>query len=229
MHTHLEQWAADTAAPGEQLGVQWLAQGFHLSRGQFPPETRFKPTTSGYKSDALSIRATTAPVCVCVSNFLAAQVFYTAEKQYNLHNNRQIFYNLQKNLTENIWFSCLITIIFLNGSMFCPQTKSLAMSLGLGEISSGDTSSPPFLDLKYKYCIRIIPVDVMGFKSLKNNPTMLDKHTIWHLSLEQAGGCAWNYSFWVFSQSPKLRNITSVLCVSKTLHVFPFSFVSVFN
>ncbi len=28
------------AAPGEQLGVQWLAQGSHLSRGQFPPESR---------------------------------------------------------------------------------------------------------------------------------------------------------------------------------------------
>ncbi len=138
--------------------------------------------------------------------------FYTAEKQYNLQNNRQIFYNLQKNLTKNIRLSCLITLIIEKGSMFCPQTKTLAMSLGLGEISSGDTSSPPFLDLKYKYCIRIIPVDVMGFKSLKNNPTMLDKHTIWHLSLEQAGGCAWNYSFWVFSQSPKLRNIMCYFC-----------------
>ncbi len=49
-HTHLEQWAADAAAPGEQLGVRCL------SRGQFLPEPRFEPTTSGYKSDALSIR-----------------------------------------------------------------------------------------------------------------------------------------------------------------------------
>ncbi len=45
---------------GEQLGVRCLAQGSHLSRGQFLPEPRFEPTTSGYKSDALSIRATTA-------------------------------------------------------------------------------------------------------------------------------------------------------------------------
>ncbi len=60
-HTHLEQWAADTAAPGEQLGVWCIAQGSHLSRGLFLPETRFEPTTLGYKSDALSIRATTAP------------------------------------------------------------------------------------------------------------------------------------------------------------------------
>ncbi len=44
-HTHLEQWAADTAAPGEQLGVWCLAQGSHLSRGQFLLETRFEPTT----------------------------------------------------------------------------------------------------------------------------------------------------------------------------------------
>ncbi len=57
--THLEQWAADSAAPGEQLGVWCLAQGSHLSRGQYLPELRFEPTTSGYKSDALSIRATT--------------------------------------------------------------------------------------------------------------------------------------------------------------------------
>ncbi len=59
MHTHLEQWAADDAEPGEQLGVRCLDQG---SRGQFLPEPRFEPTTSGYKSDALSTRATTARV-----------------------------------------------------------------------------------------------------------------------------------------------------------------------
>ncbi len=33
MHTHLEQWAANAAAPGEQLGVRCLAQGSHLSHG----------------------------------------------------------------------------------------------------------------------------------------------------------------------------------------------------
>ncbi len=33
-NTHPEQWAAIyAAAPGEQLGVQCLAQGSHLSRG----------------------------------------------------------------------------------------------------------------------------------------------------------------------------------------------------
>ncbi len=53
--SHLEQWAAYTAASGEQSGVRCLAQGSHLSRGQFLPEPRFKPTTSGYKSNALSI------------------------------------------------------------------------------------------------------------------------------------------------------------------------------
>ncbi len=41
VHTHLEQWAADTAAPREQLGVRCLAQGSHLSRGQLLP--RFDP------------------------------------------------------------------------------------------------------------------------------------------------------------------------------------------
>ncbi len=53
MHTHLKQWAANAAAPGEQLGVWCLAQGFHLSRGQFLPEPRLEPTTLGYKSDPL--------------------------------------------------------------------------------------------------------------------------------------------------------------------------------
>ncbi len=47
-HTHLEQWAADAAACGEQFGVRCLAQGSYLE-----PEPRFEPTTSGYKSDAL--------------------------------------------------------------------------------------------------------------------------------------------------------------------------------
>ncbi len=54
-HTHLEQWAANAAVPREQLGVRCLAQGSHLSRGQFLPEPRFEPTTSDYKSNALSI------------------------------------------------------------------------------------------------------------------------------------------------------------------------------
>ncbi len=48
VHTHLEQWAADAAAPGEQLGGQCLAQGSHLSRGHFLPEPGFEPTTLGY-------------------------------------------------------------------------------------------------------------------------------------------------------------------------------------
>ncbi len=39
-----------------QSWVRCLDQGSHLSRGQFLPEPRFKPTTSGYKSNALSIR-----------------------------------------------------------------------------------------------------------------------------------------------------------------------------
>ncbi len=33
MNSHPEQWAANAAAPGEQLGVRFLAQGFNLSRG----------------------------------------------------------------------------------------------------------------------------------------------------------------------------------------------------
>ncbi len=50
-HTHQEQWAIRGA-----VGVRCLAQGSHLSRGQFLPEPGFEPTTSSYKSNALSIR-----------------------------------------------------------------------------------------------------------------------------------------------------------------------------
>ncbi len=46
--------------PGSSLEVRCLAQGSHLSRRQFLPEPRFESTTSGYRSDTLSIRATTA-------------------------------------------------------------------------------------------------------------------------------------------------------------------------
>ncbi len=49
-------WSSGAANAAAQLGVRCLAQGSHLSRGQFLPEPRFKPTTSCYKSDALSIR-----------------------------------------------------------------------------------------------------------------------------------------------------------------------------
>lgn len=86
--------------------------------------------------------------------------------------------------------------------------------------------STPSLALKYKYCIRLIPVDVMGFKFPKNNLTLLDKHTIWHLGLEEAGGWAWNYSFWVFRQIQKLRNIMCYFCSVCGQDLF--SFVSLF-
>ncbi len=33
VNTHPEQWAANAVVPGEQLGVQCLAQGSHFSRG----------------------------------------------------------------------------------------------------------------------------------------------------------------------------------------------------
>ncbi len=73
MHTHLEQWSADTAAPREQLGVQWLALESQFSPGQFLPEPRFKPTTSDYKSNALSTRPWLTPV-LCIVHILSAYV-----------------------------------------------------------------------------------------------------------------------------------------------------------
>ncbi len=54
LHTHLEQWAPQCQL--EQVGVRCLAQGSHLSRGPFLPQPRFEPTTSNYKSNALSTR-----------------------------------------------------------------------------------------------------------------------------------------------------------------------------
>ncbi len=75
MHTHLEQWAANAAVPGEQLGVRCLAQGSHLSCGQFLLDPRFEPTTSGYKSNALSIRATTAPFTVYGQNNISLNIY----------------------------------------------------------------------------------------------------------------------------------------------------------
>ncbi len=69
VNTHPEQWAADPAAPGEQLGVQCLAQG-HLSRGiegeesavHSPPTYNSCQTWDSnsqpldYESDSLTIR-----------------------------------------------------------------------------------------------------------------------------------------------------------------------------
>ncbi len=55
-HPSAHTLGAVGSLPGEQLGVWCLAQGSHLSRGQFLPELRFEPTTSDYKSNSLSTR-----------------------------------------------------------------------------------------------------------------------------------------------------------------------------
>ncbi len=59
--THLEQWAANTAVPREQFGGSVPCSRVSPQSWTIP-EPRFEPTTSGYKSDALSITATTAPL-----------------------------------------------------------------------------------------------------------------------------------------------------------------------
>ncbi len=57
VNSHPEQWAANAAAPGEQLGVRCLAQGSHLSPHDNSCRTwDSNPRPSGYKSDSLSIR-----------------------------------------------------------------------------------------------------------------------------------------------------------------------------
>ncbi len=50
----MEQWAADTAAPGEQLGVRCLAQGSHLSRGH-------GPARAGIRTDNLGLPRVSSP------------------------------------------------------------------------------------------------------------------------------------------------------------------------
>ncbi len=49
-------WNSGLQRPGSSRGFSALLKGLTSSRGLFLPEPRFKPTTSGYKSDALSIR-----------------------------------------------------------------------------------------------------------------------------------------------------------------------------
>ncbi len=49
------KWSSDIVVSRDQLGVRCLAQGSHLSCGHFLPEPGFEPTTSGFKSNALSI------------------------------------------------------------------------------------------------------------------------------------------------------------------------------
>ncbi len=89
MHTHTwNTWTANAAAPGEQLGVRCLAQRSHLSRGQFLPELRFEPTTSGYQSNALSIGPGLPPKDCFVSNLADLSPFVSisnsAEKLYDV-------------------------------------------------------------------------------------------------------------------------------------------------
>ncbi len=96
MHTHLEQWAADAAVPGEQLEVRCLAQGSHLSRGQFLPEPRFEPTTLDYKSNALSTRPKTAPE-YDILHILRAQ--FTSVINSSFHTSLNRFLPLMANFT----------------------------------------------------------------------------------------------------------------------------------
>ncbi len=60
----MEQWAANTVAHREQLEVRCLAQGSHLSRGQFLPELRFEPTTSVYQVQRSNPLGHELPICM---------------------------------------------------------------------------------------------------------------------------------------------------------------------
>ncbi len=70
VNTHLEQWAANAAVPGEQLGVQFLLKGLtsvvvlkvkraldiHSPHLQFLPARDSNSQLLGYESDSLTIR-----------------------------------------------------------------------------------------------------------------------------------------------------------------------------
>ncbi len=65
-HTHLEQWTADTTRARGAVGFGALLKGLTsvVDNSYRSRDSNFEPTTSGYKSNALSIRATTAPVII---------------------------------------------------------------------------------------------------------------------------------------------------------------------
>ncbi len=72
---HLTHPSTHTPGAVGSPGVRCLAQGSHLSRGQFQPETRFEPTTSDYKSNALSTRPRLPHPIV---SLLAWELYYSA-------------------------------------------------------------------------------------------------------------------------------------------------------
>ncbi len=85
-------------ARGAVFGVWCLAQGCHLSRGWFLPELRFEPTTSGYKSNALSIR----PRLPCTISRLNSK-FQISNKIWNELTNECCF--LCSNSVQKAYFS----------------------------------------------------------------------------------------------------------------------------
>ncbi len=90
MHTHsknihLEQWAANAAAPGEQLGVRCLAQGSHLSRGieggesagySLPPPTEIRTHDLQVTSPALYPLGHDCPNGKCINGSVKKHNFY---------------------------------------------------------------------------------------------------------------------------------------------------------
>ncbi len=81
--THLEQWAADCAAPGEQ---SWTSC---RSRDSNPQPW----VTSGFKSNALSIRPTTAII--------------------RKHPSKQNYINVCVYIYRLIYFKCLFLLILM--------------------------------------------------------------------------------------------------------------------
>ncbi len=102
----MEQWAADIAAPGEQLGVRCLAQGSHLSRGHFMPEPGFEPTTSAIDSGAPSVwsPSSTRVEWSWKERCIPATLFWGGTQKNVRH--MEILYNLTNQMTTSKLSKC---------------------------------------------------------------------------------------------------------------------------
>ncbi len=92
--THLEQWAADCAAPGEQ---SWTS---FRSRDSNPQPW----VTSGSKSNALSIRPTTARKCKFISR---NSDFISQNREFTSSNSEKKSLNCEIK-SRNNFFKCFI-------------------------------------------------------------------------------------------------------------------------
>ncbi len=102
------------AAPGEQLEVQCLAQGSHLGRGQFLPEPRFEPTTSGLQVQcSIPLGHWLYTVSYCHTHMLYIIMFYLNLFDIFFWLFLYLFKKRPSNTSFPYSFSFLSTILFI--------------------------------------------------------------------------------------------------------------------